>query len=154
MRALALNVVLTVAILATGCASPPEPAPSPPALAEPPPVRTAPGTTWRDLNDDGFIDADEAAGYYARRFGELDQDGDAVLSREEIGAELGEDDEAGFEALDLDADLSINQDEYFQDSSRRFRQSVDPMTGMMSTSDFDTMIGRVDPIGDELDASL
>jgi hypothetical protein len=140
--------VLALGAVAAGCAGAPDrqaAVPSPPDLAEPPPVRTKPGTTVRDINDDGFIDADEAAGYYARRFGELDQDGDALLSREEIARDLGEEHDARFEALDRDADRMINQDEYFLSSSDRYRQKVDPTSGMMSTSDFDSMIGRVDP---------
>lgn len=143
MRASATALALAIVLLAGGCAERVEPPPAPPAVAEPPPLRTKPGTATRDFNGDGFIDAEEAAGYYARRFGELDQDGDVLLSEEEIAADM---DAGGFAELDLDADLSINQDEYFQSNSRRFRSAIDPTTGMMSTSDFDTMIGRTDPI--------
>lgn len=121
------------------------------------PAPGVPGTATRDLDDDGFISAREAAGYYARRFGALDQDGDALLSREEIARDLEglADPDAAFAALDLDTDLQISQDEYFQANAQKFRQKVDPSSGMMSSTDFDTMIRYKDPlVSDQLNPEV
>lgn len=120
-----------------------------------PMASTVPPSSTRDIDGDGFIDPREAAGYFARRFGELDQNGDARLSREEIALEIDEleDPEAHFSTLDADADLMISQDEYFRASSERFRQRINPTSGMMSSSDFDTMIRFKDPlVSDQLEA--
>lgn len=155
MRRAGLIAALALGAFVAGCAGEPEPERAVATAVRDvpePPARTKPGSMLRDLNDDGFISASEAAGYYARRFGELDQDGDALLSREEIAQDLGTDADAGFAAIDLDRDLMIDQQEYFQARSDLFRRSVDPSSGMMSTSDFDTMIGRADPpIAEALD---
>ena len=121
------------------------------------PPSAVPPSATRDIDGDGFIEPREAAGYFARRFGELDQDGDARLSREEIAVEIDEleDPEGYFSSLDADADLMISQDEYFRASSDRFRQRVNPTSGMMSSSDFDTMIRAKDPlVTDRIDVDV
>lgn len=150
-RAIGRSAGLVVAGLLVACAGGPGGLEERQRTADLQPVAVpfpVPSSSTRDINNDGFINASEAAGYFARRFGELDQDGDAQLSREEIGLEIDEleDPTAAFSALDRDADRMISQDEYFRSRSASFRQRVDPNSGMMSSSDFDTMIRFKDPL--------
>lgn len=159
MRLPGRSAALSLACLLAACAfgSDPEGERARTAALEPaPPTSSVPPLSTRDINGDGLISAGEAAGYYARRFGELDQDGDAYLSRSEMGLEIDalEDPDAEFEGLDTDSDLIISQDEYFEANSERYLQRVEPTTGMMSSSDFDEMIRFSDPeISDELDGA-
>lgn len=145
------------------CASAPPAGPRPSAQAALPPpaplTTTVNGTPQitRDFDGDGLISASEAAGYYARRFGELDQNSDGWLSRDEIAGDSDEAAEPGllFDDLDLDADAQVSSDEYFQSGASRFQQRINPNTGMMSTSDFDTMIRYADPpVTDEVEPAL
>lgn len=145
------SALLLGAVLLGGCADSADPMGEPldTVRLEPDAMPSSvPSSTTRDIDGDGFIDPREAAGYFARRFGELDQDGDARLSREEIALEIDqlENPETHFSSLDLDANLVISQDEYFRASSERFRQRINPTSGMMSSSDFDTMIRFKDPL--------
>lgn len=146
-RAVRRTIALGVLGMLAACAGPTIDEDRGPDVAEVQPL-PVPQSAARDINADGFVDASEAAGFFARRFGDLDQDGDARLSREEMALDLDQldDPDGTFEALDLDANLLISQDEYFQASSRRFRQRVNPTSGMMSSADFDTMIRSKDPL--------
>lgn len=144
-------LLLLGAVLLSGCAGSADPMGEPlhTARLEPEAVLSSvPPSSTRDIDGDGFINPREAAGYFARRFGELDQDGDARLSREEIALEIDqlENPETHFSSLDLDANLMISQAEYFKANSEQFHQRINPTSGMMSSSDFDTMIRFKDPL--------
>ena len=148
-------------LFAAGCADTGAPPPAGEVL-EPPAIGGTTGEaagrpaarTARDIDRDGFVSASEAAGFYARRFGVLDEDGDGLLSRDELAAaHPGVDDpDAVFSEVDSDADELVSQGEYFEAGADRFRQRANPNTGMMSTSDFDSMVRFADaPAAPEID---
>jgi hypothetical protein len=101
-----------------------------------------------DLNRDGFVDRAEAEAFYRQRFGTLDQDGDGRLSRAELEADLagGPDPDVAFETMDLNVDLGVDDEEYFDAGFGRFEELADPAIGMMSTADFQDMVRLSDPL--------
>ena len=103
-------------------------------------------TERRALHDedrDGFISPVEAEGYYRRHFGELDDDNDGRLSRAELEPEA-----PGTPDLELDDEelVGTTEQEYVDDHLRQYDLRADRTVGMMSTRDFDEMVGAPDPV--------
>jgi hypothetical protein len=87
-----------------------------------------------DEDGDGFVSRAEAEGYYRRSFGQL---APAELEPEEPSAlDLG----VAFEEL-----VGRSEQEYVDDNLRKYNLRADQTVGMMSTRDFDEMIGGSDP---------
>lgn len=95
-----------------------------------------------DEDGDGFVGPDEAEGYYRRHFELLDHNNDGRLSRAELDPEG-----PGTPDLEIfDEELvGATEQEYVDDNLRRYNMRADHTIGMMSTRDFDEMVGTSDP---------
>ena len=95
-----------------------------------------------DEDGDGFVSPAEAEGYHRRYFGLLDDNHDGRLSRAELRPEApGTPDlEIAYEEL-----VGATEQEYVDDNLRRYNLRADQTIGMMSTRDFDEMVGTSDP---------
>jgi hypothetical protein len=94
-----------------------------------------------DDDGDGFVSPAEAEDYYRRHFGLLDDDDDGPLSRAELEPEAPgapETDVAGEE-------VGATEQEYLEHRLRRYDRRDDPSVGMLSTKDFEEMLGGSDP---------
>ena len=101
-------------------------------------------TERRDLYDedgDGFVSPAEAEGYYRRYFVQLDDNNDGRLSRAELKAEVPgmPDLELAYEEL-----VGATEREYVDVSLRKYNLRADRTIGMMSTKEFDEMVGEPD----------
>ena len=94
-----------------------------------------------DENEDGFVGPAEAEGYWRRNFEELDDNNDGRLSRAELQPETPgvPDLEVGEEEL-----VGATEQEYLDDNLRKYNLHADRTIGMMSTRDFDEMVGEPD----------
>jgi hypothetical protein len=94
-----------------------------------------------DESEDGFVSPAEAEGYYRRYFGQLDDDHDGRLSRAELKPEA-----PGAPDLELANEelVGATEDEYVDDSLSKYNLRADRTIGMMSTRDFDEMVGAPD----------
>ena len=148
-RALALGCAASLAVLA-GCAQPGDRAIElGRTLDEPTAPRGAAEqvqalTQLRDHYDedgDGFVSPAEAEGYYRRHFDQLDDNNDGRLSRAELKPETPgvPDLEVAYEEL-----VGTTEQEYVDDNLRRYNLRADRTIGMMSTRDFDEMVGEPD----------
>ena len=77
-------------------------------------------------------------GYYRRYFGELDDNDDGRLSRAELEPEAPDTPEVEVADEEL---VDATEQEYLDERLRRYDLRADPSVGMMSTKDFDEMIG-------------
>jgi len=95
-----------------------------------------------DEDGDGFVSPAEAEGYYRRYFGQLDDNSDGRLSRAELKPEA-----PGTPDLELASEelVGATEQEYVDDSLRNYNLRADRTIGMMSTADFDEMVGTLDP---------
>lgn len=150
-RRIVVGIAALLALLA-GCAPPAERAleaetgldgdvPAPGAAAEQ--VRTL--TAVRDLHDedgDGFVSPAEAEGYYRRHFKQLDDNHDGRLSRAELRPEApgAPDLEIAYEEL-----VGTTEQAYVEDNLRQYNLRVERTVGMMSTKEFDEMVGSSHP---------
>ena len=91
-----------------------------------------------DEDGDGFVSPAEAEGYYRRYFGELDDNDDGRLSRAELEPEAPDTPEVEVADEEL---VDATEQEYLDQRLRRYDLRADPSVGMMSTKDFDEMIG-------------
>ena len=91
-----------------------------------------------DEDGDGFVSPAEAEGYYRRYFGELDDNDDGRLSRAELEPEAPDTPEVEVADEEL---VDATEQEYLDERLRRYDLRADPSVGMMSTKDFDEMIG-------------
>ena len=101
-------------------------------------------TQARELYDedgDGFVSRVEAEGYYRRFFGQLDDDNDGRLSQAELKPET-----PGVPDLEIaDEELvGATWREYVDLNMRKYNLRADRTVGMMSTRDFDEMVGEPD----------
>jgi hypothetical protein len=94
-----------------------------------------------DKDGDGFVSLLEAEGYYRSNFAELDDDNDGRLSRAELKPEPSATPE--FE-LAIEELVGRTEQEYVDDNLRRYDLRADRTIGMMSTKDFDEMVGEPD----------
>jgi hypothetical protein len=96
-----------------------------------------------DQDGDGFVSPSEAEGYYRRQFGELDDDNDGRLSQAELEPEtpVTSDLKAAWQDL-----VGATEQGYVDANLNRYNSRADPGSGMMSTSDFDAMVGAPDPM--------
>ena len=95
-----------------------------------------------DEDGDGFVSPAEAEGYYRRYFGELDDNDDGRLSRAELEPEAPDTPEVEVADEEL---VDATEQEYLDERLRRYDLRADPSVGMMSTKDFDEMIGGSGP---------
>ena len=95
-----------------------------------------------DEDGDGFVSPAEAKGYYRRYFGQLDDNNDGRLSRAELQPEA-----PGTPDLELaDEELvGATEQEYLAGRLRQYDLRADPSIGMLSTKDFEDMVGGSDP---------
>jgi hypothetical protein len=95
-----------------------------------------------DEDDDGFVSPAEAEGYHRRYFGQLDDNNDGRLSRAELQPEA-----PGTPDLELaDEELvGATEQEYLAGRLRQYDLRADPSVGMLSTKDFEEMVGGSDP---------
>ena len=95
-----------------------------------------------DEDGDGFVSPAEAEGYYRRYFGQLDDNNDGRLSRAELDTEA-----PGAPDLDVaDEELvDATEQEYLDGRLRQYDLRTDPSVGMLSTKDFEEMVGGSDP---------
>ena len=149
-RALALGCAAALAVLA-GCAQPGERATDvetgldddlavPRGAAE----QVEDLTALRELYDedgDGFVSPAEAEGYYRRYFDQLDDNNDGRLSRAELKPEM-----PGAPDLEIAQEELVGATwrEYVDVNMRRYNLRADRTVGMMSTRDFDEMVGEPD----------
>lgn len=91
-----------------------------------------------DEDGDGFVSPAEAEGYYRRYFGQLDDNNDGRLSRAELEPEAPDTPEVEVADEEL---VDATEQEYLDERLRRYDLRADPSVGMMSTKDFDEMIG-------------
>ena len=101
-------------------------------------------TAARALHDedgDGFVSPAEAEGYYRRYFAQLDDNNDGRLSRAELKPETpGTPDlEVAYEEL-----VGRTEREYVDLNMRNYNLRADRTIGMMSTKEFDEMVGEPD----------
>ncbi len=94
-----------------------------------------------DENADGFVSPTEAEGYYRRYFDQLDDNNDGRLSRAELKPETPStpDLEVAYEEL-----VGATEQEYLDVNLRKYNLRADRTVGMMSTRDFDEMVGEPD----------
>lgn len=94
-----------------------------------------------DEDGDGFVSPAEAEGYYRRYFAQLDDNNDGRLSRAELKPEApGTPDlEVAYEEL-----VGTTEQEYVDQYLRKYNLRADRTIGMMSTRDFDEMVGEPD----------
>jgi EF hand domain-containing protein len=94
-----------------------------------------------DEDGDGFVSPAEAEGYYRRYFDQLDDNNDGRLSRAELKPETpgAHDLEVAEEEL-----VGTTEQEYVDDNLRKYNLRADRTIGMMSTGDFDEMVGEPD----------
>ena len=94
-----------------------------------------------DEDNDGFVSPSEAEGYYRRYFGQLDDNTDGRLSRAELKPEAPStpDLEVAHEEL-----VGATEQEYVDQYLRKYNLRADRTVGMMSTRDFDEMVGEPD----------
>ena len=94
-----------------------------------------------DEDRDGFVSPAEAEGYYRRYFAQLDDNNDGRLSRAELKPETpsAPDLELAYEEL-----VGATEQEYVDDNMRRYNLRADRTIGLMSTRDFDEMVGEPD----------
>jgi hypothetical protein len=139
-----------VMMLAACNQTPPEPIEPPPGYRERPSAPSGAAeqvrelTTRRDLYDedgDGFVSPVEAEGYYRRNFAELDDDNDGRLARAELKPEGPA--TPGLE-LAIEELVGSTEQRYVDDNLRKYNLRADRTIGMMSTRDFDEMIGEPD----------
>jgi hypothetical protein len=102
-------------------------------------------TTLRAAHDedgDGFVSPAEAEGYYRRYFAQLDDNNDGRLSRAELKPEApGTPDlELAYEEL-----VGATEQEYVDESLQQYNLRADRSIGMMSTREFDELVGDPDP---------
>jgi hypothetical protein len=111
--------------------------PVPPGAAEQVQALTA----LRDRYDEGFVSPAEAEGYYQRYFDQLDDNNDGRLSRAELKPETpgAPDLEVAEEEL-----IGATEQEYVDDNLRKYNLRADRTIGMMSTGDFDEIVGEPD----------
>jgi EF hand len=95
-----------------------------------------------DEDGDGFISPAEAEGFYRRYFGQLDDDDDGRLSRAELESKAPGTPETEVADEEL---VGATEQEYLDHRLRRYDRRADPPMGMMSTKDFDEMLGGSDP---------
>ena len=129
----------SVALLA-GCAQPHQP--TVPADAAEQVQRL---TALRDAHDDdgdGFVSPAEAEGYYRRYFGQLDDNNDGRLSRAELKPEA-----PGTPDLELadEERVGATEQQYVDDSLQKYNLRADRSIGMLSTREFDELVGDADP---------
>jgi hypothetical protein len=101
-------------------------------------------TQARELYDedgDGFVSRAEAEGYYRRYFDQLDDDNDGRLSRAELEPETPgvPDLEVAYEEL-----VGATEQEYLDVNLRKYNLRADRTVGMISTRDFEEMVGEPD----------
>jgi hypothetical protein len=94
-----------------------------------------------DEDDDGFVSPAEAEGYYRRDFAQLDDNNDGRLSRAELKPEAPRPPDLELADEEL---VGATEQEYVDDSLRKYNLRADRTIGMMSTRDFDEMIGEPD----------
>ncbi|MGH6899439.1 MAG: hypothetical protein ACREJ5_23295 [Geminicoccaceae bacterium] len=146
--ALALGVVM-VGLAACG-QTPQEPIEPPPRFQERPLVPGDAAEQVEELTErqdrydedgDGFVSPTEAEGYWRRYFGQLDDNNDGRLSRAELEPEA-----PGTPDLELANEELVGwtEQEYVDDGLRQYNLRADRTIGMMSTSDFDEMVGAPD----------
>jgi EF hand len=94
-----------------------------------------------DEDGDGFVSPAEAEGYWRRYFAQLDDNNDGRLSRAELDPEA-----PGTPDLELANEELVGwaEQEYVDDGLREYNLRADRTIGMMSTSDFDEMVGAAD----------
>jgi EF hand len=94
-----------------------------------------------DEDGDGFVSPAEAEGYYRRYFDQLDDNNDGRLSRAELEPET-----PGVPDLEVAEEelVGASEQEYVDGSLRKYNLRADPTVGMMSTADFDEMVGEPD----------
>jgi hypothetical protein len=95
-----------------------------------------------DEDGDGFVSPAEAEGYYRRHFDLLDDNNDGRLSRAELEPEA-----PGTPDLEIASEelVGATEQEYVDDNLRKYKLGTDRTIGMMSTRDFDEMVGTSDP---------
>jgi hypothetical protein len=98
--------------------------------------------TRHDGNGDGFASPAEAQGYERRSFGPVDDNNDGRLSRTELEPQAPGTPEV--EPAEEEA-VGATEQEYLDERLRRHVRRADPSVGMMSTKDFDQMLGGSDP---------
>lgn len=94
-----------------------------------------------DDDGDGFVSPAEAEGYYRRNFGQLDDNNNGRLSRAELEPEA-----PGAPDLELADEelLGWSEQEYVDEELRKYNRRADRTVGVMSTPDFDEMVGAGD----------
>jgi EF hand len=138
---------VTMLGLAACTHTPREPLEPPPGFGERPSARSDAAeqvetlSARRDLYDedgDGFVSPDEAEGYYRRNFAALDDDNDGRLTRAELKPETPATPELELAIEEL---VGRTEQEYVDDNLREHDLRADRTLGMMSTRDFDEMVG-------------
>jgi hypothetical protein len=95
-----------------------------------------------DEDGDGLVSPAEAEGYYRRYFGQLDDNNDGRLSRAELDAETPGAPEVEVAEEEL---VGPTEEEYLHERLRQYDLRADPSVGMLSTKDFEDMVGSSDP---------
>jgi hypothetical protein len=95
-----------------------------------------------DQDGDGVVSPAEAEGHYRRHFGKLDDNDDGRLSQAELEPETPVTSHLKAAWEDL---VGATEQGYVDANLNRYNQRADPSSGMMSTSDFDAMVGAPDP---------
>ena len=95
-----------------------------------------------DEDGDGFVSPAEAEGYYRRHFGQLDDNNDGRLSPAELAPEAPETSEVELADEEL---VDATEQDYLDERLRQYDRRTDPSVGMLSTKDFEEMVGGSDP---------
>ena len=149
-RRVTVGLGVTMLGLAACAQTPQEPLEPPPGFGERPPAPSDAAeqvetlSMRRDRYDedgDGFVSPDEAEGYYRWYFAELDDNNDGRRSRAELKPETPATPE--FE-LAIEELVGRTEQEYVDDNLRKYDLRADRTIGMMSTRDFDEMVGDPD----------